>query len=725
MSTPSHDDDDRTVIRPQSQVDAEQAAGQGTAGSASGAAAQAAGPHASGDAAPGAAAPAASAAGAAAAAGAPPAAHGDDKTTIPTFAPTELQTQRVEHFEPTQLQTTPMQTPVPTEVMLRPPPPPRPAASTPQRPAAEHGNALPVGTYLNEFEITGVLGEGGFGIVYLAQDHSLQRRVALKEYMPSALAARTGDTTVAVKSERHRETFELGLKSFVNEARLLAQFDHPSLVKVYRFWEDNGTAYMVMPFYEGITLKDKLREMGEAPDEAWLMGLLAPLTQALQVIHAQQCYHRDIAPDNIILLAGSGRPLLLDFGAARRVIGDMTQALTVILKPGYAPLEQYAEVPGMKQGPWTDVYALAAVVYYAILRKTPPPAVGRMVDDTYVPLAQAAAGRYSDSFLLAVDQALRVRPEQRPQSIDELRALLDLPDDSANHAPTVIQGQGVTQARRPPAAPTPAPAPAFVEALAASPVPAPAPKPAAGRSPMLWVGGGAAVVLALAAGGYWALTPRDTGVPAAAGPSAAPAPQPGTQATAPATTAPPPPAATPAASPPAVAVTAPPPAAEPPTMSAEFDRAVQAQSPGFDVQATPTRSKLRIDRDPLAFKVRSAKEGFVYVIANDPDGSTTLLFPNTESSNNRIAAGQTLSLPQASWPVLPTEPQGEERFLVIVSEAKRDFSSIGTPAGWFQSLKLGNAAGTGTIPAIVGRAQCGTPGCEAYGAARFSVQIVR
>jgi serine/threonine protein kinase len=289
---------------------------------------------------------------------------------------------------------------------------PRPAAPPPPAPAPpdEAGNTLTPGTHLGEFEITEVLGEGGFGIVYLAQDHSLERRVALKEYMPSALAARGAGLTVSVKSARHRDTFQAGMKSFINEAKLLAQFDHPSLVKVYRFWEANGTAYMVMPFYEGHTLKDKLRDLGAPPDEAFLMGLLDPLTEALAVLHGEQIFHRDIAPDNILLLGGSERPLLLDFGAARRVIGDMTQALTVILKSGYAPVEQYAEVPGMKQGPWTDVYALAAVVYYAINGKTPPPSVGRLVNDAYVPLAQSAAGRYSERFLQAIDRALKVKP---------------------------------------------------------------------------------------------------------------------------------------------------------------------------------------------------------------------------------------------------------------------------------------------------------------------------
>ncbi|MGS0755620.1 protein kinase domain-containing protein [Roseateles sp. GG27B] len=120
---------------------------------------------------------------------------------------------------------------------------------------------------------------------------------------------------------------------------------------MYRFWEANGTAYLVMPFYEGITVKDKLKEMVSPPDEAWLLAMLAPLTEALAVIHAENCFHRDIAPDNVILLAGTGKPLLLDFGAARRVIGDMTQALTVILKPGYAPVEQYRRSTGHEARP--------------------------------------------------------------------------------------------------------------------------------------------------------------------------------------------------------------------------------------------------------------------------------------------------------------------------------------------------------------------------------------
>lgn len=287
-------------------------------------------------------------------------------------------------------------------------------------------NTLPVGTVLEEFEITGLIGRGGFGIVYLAHDRSLQRQVALKEYMPAALAVRNQGVTVSVKSEQCQETFQAGLRSFINEARLLAQFDHPSLVKVYRFWEDNGTAYMVMPFYQGVTLKETLRTMSHPPDEAWLKHLLAQLLDALDVLHRDHCFHRDIAPDNILILS-DGHALLLDFGAARRVISDMTQALTVILKPGYAPIEQYAETDSMKQGPWTDIYALAAVVYLAVTGKAPVPSVSRMLADTLDSLSQVAAGRYSAGFLQGIDSALATRPENRPQNIDELRALLGIP----------------------------------------------------------------------------------------------------------------------------------------------------------------------------------------------------------------------------------------------------------------------------------------------------------
>ena len=601
-----------------------------------------------------------------------------------------------------------------------------PAGNNAASSAGDSGNALPVGTYLGEFELTSVLGEGGFGIVYLAWDHSLERRVALKEYMPSALSARVGQTQVQVKSARHRDTFDAGLKSFVNEAKLLAQFDHPSLVKVYRFWEANGTAYMVMPFYEGITLKDKLRAMGSPPDEAWLMALLAPLTEALAVIHAESCFHRDIAPDNVILLGSAGKPLLLDFGAARRVIGDMTQALTVILKPGYAPVEQYAEAPNMKQGAWTDVYALAASVHYAIMGRTPPTSVGRLMSDSYVPLEQAAADRYSDQFLQAIDKALRVRPEERTQTIDELRADLGLSAARLSSQETQLLGtSGATTMRAqaesaqrgatqfPDARPTVMQAPAAAGSTASGTSPA-----RAGKG--LWVGLGLASLAAVVAGAYFMTAP---GAPTA--PQAGPAAPPATVAV----VADPAPAAPVAAAPAAPARL---------DIRDEFDKVLSRQTPGFLVEATPSKQQYRIGKDKLAFSVKSSRDGHVYVLLLGPDGSLLQLFPNTQASGNRIKAGQTLALPQSSWPLMTAEPAGPEHFLAIVSQQPRDFSALSTERDdMFLKLPTGERAAalaaqwSAPTPLLLGLS--GTPGspsgctgtnCDDFGAARFTVDIV-
>lgn len=306
-------------------------------------------------------------------------------------------------------------------------------------------DALPKGYRLGEFEILQVLGIGGFGIVYLAMDHALQRQVAIKEYMPAALAARGMASEVIVRSASHAETFALGLRSFINEARLLARFDHPSLVKVYRFWEAHGTAYMVMPYYRGQTLLQVRRAMDGPPDEAWLRRLITPLLGALECLHREDVFHRDVAPDNIMLLdegagAVNGRPVLLDLGAARRVIGDHTHALTAIVKPSFAPIEQYAETAQIRQGPWTDLYALAAVVHYCITGRPPMPATARAVHDELPSLGQMASGladglgcQFSDAFIHAIDHALAVRPQERPASIAVWRdALAGLAEPPAN-----------------------------------------------------------------------------------------------------------------------------------------------------------------------------------------------------------------------------------------------------------------------------------------------------
>jgi len=303
--------------------------------------------------------------------------------------------------------------------MSLPPPPPSPSA-----PALADHDALPPGTRFGELEIIRVLGVGGFGIVYLACDHSLERHVALKEYMPASLAARGVGPLITVRSGSFAETYAIGLRSFVNEARLLARFDHPSLVKVYRFWEDNATAYMVMPYLQGRTLRDVRRAMSQSPSEAWIRNLLSALLSALELLHREGVYHRDIAPDNI-LLPPEGPPILLDFGAARRVISDRTQSLTAILKPNYAPIEQYAEMTQLRQGPWTDLYALGAVAHFLLFGKPPSPATARAVHDDLAGLPQRMVEGISPRLMATVAWMLAVRPQQRPQNVEELRAVLD------------------------------------------------------------------------------------------------------------------------------------------------------------------------------------------------------------------------------------------------------------------------------------------------------------
>jgi len=284
-------------------------------------------------------------------------------------------------------------------------------------------NALPIGQRLHEFELRGVIGVGGFGIVYRAVDLTLEREVAIKEYLPAALAGRSRKNHVSLLSQAHAETFALGLQSFVNEARLLAQFDHASLVKVHRFWEERGTAYMVMPLYRGRTLRQLRLSMSRAPDDGWIRQVLERLLGALEVMHHAGVYHRDIAPDNI-LVTDEGLPVLLDFGAARRVISDRNQTITAILKPNFAPIEQYAESTALRQGPWTDLYALGATLFFVITGKPPLPATARTLSDDQPRLSGSGQGGLSESVLRLCDWMLAPRPQDRPQNVAEVRAAL-------------------------------------------------------------------------------------------------------------------------------------------------------------------------------------------------------------------------------------------------------------------------------------------------------------
>jgi len=625
-------------------------------------------------------------------------------------------------------------------------------APTVQTGRATHGPsddtlALPIGTRIGEFELTRRVGEGGFGIVYQAWDHTLERKVAVKEYLPASIATRVGATRISCRSDRHRETFEAGLKSFINEAKLLARFDHPSMVKVFRFWEANGTAYMVMPFYEGTTLRDSVRAMAAPPGEAWLRQMLGAVTEALAVLHAEQCYHRDIAPDNVMLLEGSERPLLLDFGAARRVIGDMTQALTVILKPGYAPVEQYAEVPGMKQGPWTDVYALAAVVYWCVTGKTPPPSVGRMLSDSWVPLSEAAAGRYSEPFLAAIDRALAVRPEQRTQTIELLRAELGLagamapapaapvrtvdPDATVIRPARTLAGTAATQAP-PKASPTLAPAPSTqrpASTVAREGAPAPAPTHAAApdsaarvRPNGALIGAGVAGLLLIGAGVWWGTRPAAPSAPLPAPTAAAPAPAP---------PQPPAPTAMPAPEPaPPVAAAAPPPAPPPAPPARAVPRSADEaiaqwlaeRNPAVQLTLRAPSSAAVSGREALKIGLSSNRAGYLYLVAQRTGTNELVLWhPASSDARVRVEANARRDVAPAAWAAQAPAP-GAWRVTALVTREPWDLAA----AGWTArggALQRSFADGAAPVAAL-GLCPADRAGCaNDFGAETFNVEL--
>jgi sRNA-binding protein len=286
------------------------------------------------------------------------------------------------------------------------------------------------------YRIMRVLGSGGFGITYAAEDTNLGTTVAIKEYYPEEFGDRDSvGMSVRAKSERHKSTFEWGRTSFVHEARTLARFQHPSVVRVTRVFEANSTAYMVMDFEEGRSLEAWLKSLGRLPTQEELDRIAAPLLDALEMMHAQDFLHRDIAPDNIII-RGNGTPVLLDFGAARRAVAERSRALTGIIKAGYSPHEQYT-TDSRLQGPWSDIYALGATLYRAIVGRPPEEATLRLTDDPMVPAARATTGSYRAGFPAAIDACLVVRPRDRPQSVAALRPLLlgTVPPESVRLAP--------------------------------------------------------------------------------------------------------------------------------------------------------------------------------------------------------------------------------------------------------------------------------------------------
>lgn len=300
--------------------------------------------------------------------------------------------------------------------------------------AQAYHHALASGTRIENYEVMGVLGVGGFGITYKGYDHSLHCDVAIKEYLPNDLALRTSDgNTVAAKSSNDEKSYQYGLKRFLDEARTLAMFREPNIVRVTRFLECNGTAYLIMDYEDGQSLSQFIRNRG-ALSEDQIRAIFIPILNSLRTVHAKDYLHRDIKPANIYLRK-AGSPVLLDFGAARNALGGQTRTITGMVTPGYAPFEQYHT--RVRQGPWTDLYAIGATIYRCITGSTPIDSTERVAalhegdKDPHIKASVRCRGKYSQSLLEIVDWMLMPNAKDRPQDVREVlvKLLGTLKDD--------------------------------------------------------------------------------------------------------------------------------------------------------------------------------------------------------------------------------------------------------------------------------------------------------
>jgi len=294
-------------------------------------------------------------------------------------------------------------------------------------------HALKPGHGIMEYMVERTLGGGGFGITYLARDENLNLPVAVKEYLPTDLALRADDGSVRPLSDEHKEQFDWGLERFLAEARALATFRHPNIVRALRYFPANGTAYIVMEFESGESLKKWLPRQNNFT-RSNLLKLIQPLLDGLETIHKAGYLHRDIKPDNIYMRSDN-TPVLIDFGSARSTNSE--RDMTSIVSPGFAPLEQYQSKGN--QGPWTDLYSLAAVMYWMVSGVKPPNSIERLKQDCMQPATQLECrSRYDESLLGAIDWALNPDESKRPQTVAEFRRRL-LPDAMAEQPESANQ----------------------------------------------------------------------------------------------------------------------------------------------------------------------------------------------------------------------------------------------------------------------------------------------
>ncbi len=338
--------------------------------------------------------------------------------------------------------------------------------------------ALSAGRTIGRYEVVSVLGQGGFGITYRARDAQLGREVAIKEYLPLALAVRQDGITVLPRSTTAAQDFAWGRDRFVAEGRTLASLqDAPGIVRVFDFLEANGTAYIIMQLVQGETLENRMKNAGNLSPAA-VDRILWPLLDGLERVHDAGFLHRDIKPANILLDA-AGNPTLIDFGASRAAMADRSTALTAVFTPGYAAGEQMTSA---KQGPWTDIYGLSATLYHAITGHVPPSAFDRMLDDAYEPLGKMALPGFARGLLAGLDAGLAVRASDRPQTIAGWRPIL---------GQAASPEAAVTMAMAQPVRPTVAPA-----------VAAQAAPPQKKRGLGLWLGAAAGAIILLGGGTY-------------------------------------------------------------------------------------------------------------------------------------------------------------------------------------------------------------------------------
>ena len=326
------------------------------------------------------------------------------------------------------------------------------------RTALMSARALSPGYEVLWYTIDRVLGQGGFGITYLAHDRNLDRAVAIKEYLPTSFAYRHEDYSVKPMTGEHGDNYTWGLNSFLKEAQTLARFSHPNIVRVNSVFEENNTAYMVMEYENGKDLSALYKER-EGLDQAFFEQIFFPMMDGLKEIHKFEFIHRDIKPANIYIRA-DGTPVLIDFGSARQTSQQQTSELTSLVSQGYTPLEQYSTNYG-DQGPWTDIYALAATMYEGIVGKKPEESLSRSAclmrsrPDLLAQLDAQVYPGFNQRFLNAVFSGLKLEPEGRPQSLEQWKGVFERGNDIFDPMPApsgftaLVSDETVLQPRSP------------------------------------------------------------------------------------------------------------------------------------------------------------------------------------------------------------------------------------------------------------------------------------